>query len=47
MDCDLLEAMAGMISENYHDIRRNATWLTITQVMLVLGIVTGVAAVAI
>lgn len=44
---DLLEAMAGMVAENYDDIRRNSKWLTITQVTLVLGIVAAVMAVAI
>jgi hypothetical protein len=44
---DLLETMAGMIAENYDDIRRNAHWLTATQVALVLGIIAAVTAVAI
>jgi len=44
---DLLETMAGMIAENYDDIRRNSRWLTATQVALVLGIGTAVMAVAI
>ncbi len=44
---DLLETMAGMIAENYDDIQRNSTWLTRTQIALVLGIISSVAAVAI
>jgi len=44
---DLLVTMAGMVAENYDDIRRNSHWLTATQVMLVTGIGTAVAAVAI
>jgi len=44
---DLLKTMAGMIAENYDDIRRNSHWLTITQATLVLGIGTAVVAVAI
>lgn len=44
---DLLETMAGMIAENYDDIRRNSKWLTATQGALVLGIVTAVVAVVI
>lgn len=44
---DLLQTMAGMIAENYDDIRRNANWLTATQVGLVLGVGTAVVAVAI
>ncbi|GAB7019361.1 hypothetical protein [Halostagnicola bangensis] len=44
---DLLETMAGMIAENYDDIQRNSTWLTRTQIALVLGIISAVAAVAI
>lgn len=44
---DLLVTMAGMIAENYDDIRRNSNWLTATQVALVLGIGTAIVAVAI
>lgn len=44
---DLLETMAGMVAENYDDIRRNSSWLTATQTLLVLGIGTAVVAVAI
>lgn len=44
---DLLVTMAGMIAENYDDIRRNSDWLTATQTALVLGIATAVAAVVI
>lgn len=44
---DLLETMAGMIAENYDDIRRNSNWLTATQAALVLGIGTAVVAVVI
>lgn len=44
---DLLETMAGMIAENFDDIRRNSNWLTATQVSLIGGIVSAVAAVAI
>lgn len=44
---DLLETMAGMIAENYDDIRRNSVLLTATQATLVLGIVGAVTAVAI
>lgn len=44
---DLLETMAGMIAENYDDVRRNSKWLTATQVTLVIGIVAAVVAVAI
>lgn len=44
---DLLETMAGMIAENYDDIRRNSGWLTATQAALVLGIGTAVVAVVI
>jgi hypothetical protein len=44
---DLLETMAGMIAENYDDVRRNSKWLTATQVTLVLGIVVAVSAAAI
>lgn len=44
---DLLETMAGMIAENYDDIRRNSRLLTATQITLVLGIVAAVVAVAI
>lgn len=44
---DLLETMAGMIAENYDDIRRNSHWLTATQAALVLGIGTAVVAVVI
>ena len=39
--------MAGMIAENYDDIRRNSNWLTVTQATLVLGIIAAVASVAI
>ncbi|AGB32490.1 hypothetical protein Natpe_2684 [Natrinema pellirubrum DSM 15624] len=44
---DLLETMAGMIAENYDDIRRNSGLLTATQATLVLGIIGAVTAVAI
>jgi len=44
---DVLETMAGMIAENYDDIRRNSRWLTATQVALVLGVGTAVVAVII
>ncbi|WP_210424938.1 hypothetical protein [Halorussus halobius] len=44
---DLLKTMAGMIAENYDDIRRNSRWLTATQATLVLGIGTAVVAVVI
>lgn len=44
---DLLETMAGMIAENYDDIRRNSKWLTATQAALVFGIGTAVVAVVI
>ncbi|WP_115864856.1 hypothetical protein [Halorussus litoreus] len=44
---DLLEMMAGMIAENYDDVRRNSHWLTATQIALVLGIGTAVVAVVI
>lgn len=44
---NLLETMAGMIAENYDDIRRNSHWLTATQVTLVFGIGGAVLAVAI
>lgn len=43
----LLETMAGMVAENYDDIRRNSRWLTATQASLVLGIISAVVAVAI
>ena len=46
-DENLLKTMAGMISKNYDDIQRNAHWLTATQIALVFGIITAVAAVAI
>jgi len=41
---DFLETMAGMIAENYDDIRRNSHWPTATQVALVLGIIAAVTA---
>ena len=44
---DILETMAGMIAENYDDVRRNSHWLTATQALLVLGIGLALAAVAI
>lgn len=44
---EFLETMSGMIAENYDDIRRNSGWLTATQIALVCGIVTAVAAVGI
>lgn len=44
---DLLETMAGMIAQNFDDIRRNSYWLTATQMTLVLGIIAAVTAVAI
>jgi len=44
---DLLETMAGMVAENYDDVRRNSHWLTATQVALVLGIIAAVTAIAI
>lgn len=44
---DFLSTMAGMIAENYDDIRRNSTLLTVTQGLLVLGIVAAVVAVVI
>lgn len=36
---DLLQTMAGMIAENYDDIRWNSGLLTATQATLVLGII--------
>lgn len=42
---DLLKTMAGMIAENYDDIRRNSHWLTAAQAALVLGV--GAAALAV
>jgi hypothetical protein len=44
---DVLETMAGMVAENYDDIRRNSHWLTATQASLVLGVISAVVAVAI
>lgn len=44
---DLLQTMAGMIAENYDDIRRNSRLLTATQASLVLGIGSAVVAAAI
>ncbi|MFC4247664.1 hypothetical protein ACFOZ7_11900 [Natribaculum luteum] len=44
---DLLQTMAGMIAENYDDIRWNSRLLTATQATLVLGIIGAVTAVAI
>lgn len=46
-EADLLETMAGMIAQNFDDIRRNSHWLTATQVALVLGIIAAATAVAI
>ncbi|SEH41776.1 hypothetical protein SAMN05192561_101826 [Halopenitus malekzadehii] len=46
-EVDLLKTMAGMIAENYDDVRRNSKWLTATQVSLVLGIIAAVCAAAI
>lgn len=46
-EVDLFETMAGMIAENYDDIRWNSGLLTATQVTLVLGIIGAVTAVAI
>lgn len=42
-----LETMAGMIAQNEDEIRRNARWLTATQVTLVAGVTAAVGAVAI
>jgi hypothetical protein len=44
---DLLRTMAGMIAENYDEIRRTAWWLTTTQLALFSSIATAVSAVAI
>jgi len=46
-DADLLEAYAGMIYENAETIDWNAWLLSVTQVTLVVGIVTAVLAAAI
>jgi hypothetical protein len=46
-EIDVLETMAGMVAENYDDIRRNSGWLTATQALLVTGIVLSVLAAAI
>jgi len=42
-EADLLETMAGMIAQNFDDVRRNARWLSAMQVTLVLGIIAAVA----
>lgn len=46
-EADFLEAMAGMLAENYNDIRRNSRLLTVTQGLLVLGVTAAVVAVGI
>lgn len=42
---DLLRALSAMIKENRRDLQRNAMWLTVTQGVLVLGVVSAVLAV--
>lgn len=46
-DEDLLVTFAGMISENYDDIRRNSLLLTATQTALIVGIVLVIVSVVI
>lgn len=46
-EADLLETMAGMVAENFDDVRHNSHWLTATQVGLILGVIAAVIAVAI
>lgn len=46
-EADLLTTMAGMIAENFEDLRRSSRWLTLTQALLILGIGTAFSALAI
>lgn len=46
-DEDLLVTFAGMISENYDDIRRNSLLLTATQTALIIGVVLTIVSVTV
>jgi len=46
-DVDLLESLAGMVSQNSEEIDRNSRHLTVTQASLVLGVVATTLSVAI